>query len=142
MYPDVEGYGVVSEGEVYHPTAFTDPAKDFKYAGDPDKQAEYQEAEGTVKDFSPPEITDEQSNASEATSKVDVDGELISTKKPVVDVTPEGMDNNLTEGPTGVVTDSSQVTEGGVRFPDANDGTDPEPDSTVTESDDTKVEFS
>ena len=109
MHRDVEGYGVVSEGETYHPTAFLDPAEKFKYAGDPQLQAEYQES----KDAEVPalEFTDEQSNADLATSTVKINEPLtgdqtsteIETKKPEVDVTPEGEPNLLAEGPTGVV---------------------------------------
>lgn len=110
MHPDVEGYGVVSEGEVYHPSAFFNPAEKFKYAGDPEKQAEYQDevTEPVV------EITDEQSNADLSTSTVKVDEPLtgdqeateVATKKPEVVITPENEPNVVTEGPTGVVTES------------------------------------
>lgn len=108
MHPNVEGYGVVSEGEVYHPSAFLDPSEKFKFAGDPEKQADYQESlTSTVPVV---EITDEQSNADPATSTVKVDEGLtgdteatvIETKKPEVDVTSEGEPNVVTEGPIGV----------------------------------------
>lgn len=77
----VEGYGVISEGETYHPSAFFDPAEKFKFAGDPEKQAEYQ---GELKSSTtqegvngvptnPTEITAEQSNADLGTSRVHPD---------------------------------------------------------------------
>lgn len=132
MHPDVEGYGVVSEGEVYHPQAFFDPNEKFKHAGNPEKQAEYQDelaeakivaaqerqeqVESAIKNE--PAITDEQSNADPATATVKVDEPLvgekeatvIETKKAEVHTTESSEPNLVTEGPTGTPADPGNDT--------------------------------
>lgn len=83
MHPNVEGYGVVSEGETYHPSAFFDPAQKFAEAGTvPTVEEALEKAEEvkstTTQDVNgvpsnPTEITAEQSNADLATSRVHPD---------------------------------------------------------------------
>lgn len=80
MHPNVEGYGVVSEGETYHPSAFFDPAQKFAEAGvvptvdealEKAKSTTTQDVNGVPSN--PTEITAEQSNADLATSRVHPD---------------------------------------------------------------------
>lgn len=108
----VEGYNVKSEGEVYHPSAFFDPAEKFKFAGDPEKQAEFQDENGLVREVSPPEITNEQSNADEATSTVVLEDTEITSKSPDVIITHDSEANIVTEGPVGEVVTEDTATPG------------------------------
>lgn len=97
MHPNVEGYGVVSEGETYHPSAFFDPAVKFAEAGvvpTVDEALENAKSTTTVEvdgvPSNPVEITAEQSNADLATSQIHPDVpnvEVLLTAQPSLVVT-------------------------------------------------------
>lgn len=90
MHPDVEGYGVISEGETYHPSAFFDPADKFKYAGDIEAASEKVEADFEAKNVevtvapavnvevpsNPSEAINEQTNVDPAFATLKVDTPL------------------------------------------------------------------
>lgn len=133
----VEGYNVKSEGEVYHPSAFLDPAEKFKYAGDPEKQAEFQDENGLVREVSPPEITNEQSNADEATSTVVLEDTEISSKSPDVIITHDSEANVVTEGPVGEVVTEETATPVEAVDPEVVNGDEQSREPSVTDDENT-----